>query len=576
MPRRHAPRAVTDDWQQLELRFTDPIQRVYELIRPIVLFGDSAPDRAKVTTIPERTVYRHLARFTAHGMLGLQPHTGPTHTLPHYLRQLIVTLKAEHPPLRVHEIQTICYVRTGRRPHAKTIKQVLTTTPLPFRAARRFPPYHQIADAAERRRSIVRLHADGWTVTSIADYLQVNRKTVQRTLKRWIAEGVPGLPNKRRARPPGGRRVTLTAVHAVKDLQKNEGLGAYRIQSRLKQLGIRLSPRTCGRLLALNRALYGVPKPKPAPPDPRVMPFAATKRHEYWSVDIRYLDTPKYAGGQVYCISILDNYSRAIVSSAVSPKQDTTAFLHVFFSAVAKFGAPNGLVSDSGGVFRAKQAHDIYQRLGITKYEIERGKPWQNYIETHWNVQRRMADYEFAQATTWDDVYGVHQQWVRDYNVEDHWAHRTRQDGRHSPEAVLGRLHLDPYPPDVLQRIFHTTRFPRRVDASGYVQFRQWRIYSEYGLAAHHVAVWLYGDTLTIVFDDTALAQYRVRYQPDAKQLRTVTEPQLFDTIYRSAQLALWTFGDDEWLKVLPVRRALRQRQPAVRAWQLPFPRFVA
>lgn len=128
----------------------------------------------------------------------------------------------------------------------------------------------------------------------------------------------------------------------------------------------------------------------------------------------------------------------------------------------------------------------------------------------------------------------------------------------------------------MLHRIFHTTRFTRRVDAAGYVQFRQWRIYSEYGLAAHQVAVWLYGDTLTLVFDDTALAQYRVRYQPDAKHLRTVMEPQLFDTIYRSAQLALWTFRDDEWLKVLPVHRALRQRQPAVRAWQLPFPRFVA
>ena len=152
-----------------------------------------------------------------------------------------------------------------------------------------------------------------------------------------------------------------------------------------------------------------------------------------------------------------------------------------------------------------------------------------------------MADYHFAHATTWDDVYWVHHQWVRDYNVEDYWAHRTRQDGRHSPEAVLGRLQLDPCPPDVLHRIFHTTRFTHRVDAHGDVQFRQWRICSEYGLAVHQVAVWLYGDTLTLVVDDTALAQYRVSYQPNALHLRTVTEPQLFDTIYRSAQLAPWT-----------------------------------
>lgn len=133
MPRHQT--APTDDWQQLALHFTDPVQRVYELIRPIVLFGDSASDRSQVTATPERTLYRHVARFTADGMFGLQGHERPSRTLPHYLRHLIVELKAEHPPLRVHEIQTICYVRTGRRPDAKTVKRVLATAKLAILAA---------------------------------------------------------------------------------------------------------------------------------------------------------------------------------------------------------------------------------------------------------------------------------------------------------------------------------------------------------------------------------------------------------------------------------------------------------
>jgi transposase InsO family protein len=563
MPRRQRT-APTEDWQQLELRFTDPIQRAYELIRPIVLFGDSAAERAVATSTPERTVYRQVERFTSHGMLGLHEQAGPTHTLPHYLRQLIVDLKVEHPPLRVHEIQTICYVQTGRRPDAKTVKRVLTTTPLPFRTTRRFPLYHQIADSAERRRTIVRLHADGWTVTSIAEYLQVSRKTVGRTLKRWVAEGVAGLPDKSRARRPGGRRVTLKTVPIVRQLQENKRLGAYRIAAKLKRLGIPTSPRTCGRLLVLNRQLYGLPKLKQTPHDKRVMPFAADKRHAYWSVDVRYLDTPNYGGSQVYCISILENYSRAVLASAVSPKQDTTAFLRVFFDAVAQFGPPQGLVSDSGSVFRAKQAKDIYRRLGITKHEIERGQPWQNYIETHWSIQRRMADYAFDKATTWDEVYGVHQQWVHDYNAEDHWAHRARADERRSPQDVLGKLVLVRYDPNELHRIFYTTRFTRRVDTHGYVQFRQWRIYGEYGVAGQRTVIWLYGETLTVVFNDTPLAQYRVTYQPDLVHLRTVTDPQLFDTIYRSAQLLLWDVHEDTWLKVvrLPGRAMPPKRQP--------------
>ncbi len=134
----------------------------------------------------------------------------------------------------------------------------------------------------------------------------------------------------------------------------------------------------------------------------------------------------------------------------------------------------------------------------------------------------------------------MHHQWVHDYNAEEHWAHRTREDGRRSPEDVLGKLVLLRYDRNELHQIFYTTRFMRRVDQHGYVHFRQWRIYGEYGIARQRAVVWLYGETLTVVFNDTPLAQYRVTYQPDLVHLRTVQEPHLFDTIYRSAPRVLW------------------------------------
>jgi hypothetical protein len=49
----------TEDWQQLELLFSSSEQRVYELIRPVVLFGQSAAKRARETSIPARTLSRH-------------------------------------------------------------------------------------------------------------------------------------------------------------------------------------------------------------------------------------------------------------------------------------------------------------------------------------------------------------------------------------------------------------------------------------------------------------------------------------------------------------------------------------
>ncbi len=51
------------------------------------------------------------------------------------------------------------------------------------------------------------------------------------------------------------------------------------------------------------------------------MPFAAGRRHQYWTADIRYLDHG-LGDFKVYAITVLDNYSRAIIASALSRTQD--------------------------------------------------------------------------------------------------------------------------------------------------------------------------------------------------------------------------------------------------------------
>lgn len=252
-----------------------------------------------------------------------------------------------------------------------------------------------------------------------------------------------------------------------------------------------------------------------------------------------------------------------MLASAIAPRQDASVYVQVLYAAIAQFGSPEGIVSDGGGVFKATHVLSIYARLGITRHQIDQGQAWQNYIETAWNIQRRLGDYHFAQAATWPDLQAVHQQWMHDYNAQAHWAHRQREDGRRSPEEVLGRVFGRTYPLADLHRTFYTLRFQRRFDRLGYVRFRQWRIYGEYGLAHQTAVVWLYGETLTVACGETALAVYRVSYQPGLKQLRTITEPQLFDTRYRSPQQPLWELGEEEWLKVVRVQPVMRQTRRA-------------
>lgn len=118
------------------------------------------------------------------------------------------------------------------------------------------------------------------------------------------------------------------------------------------------------------------------------MPFAAQRRHPYWRVAIRHIDVA-HVGGKVYCVSILENDSRAIVESGRFPTQDLSASLMVLSAAIRQHGIPETLVSDSGAVFvTARQAQAIDTAHGIEKREIERRQPWQSYIEANFNVRR--------------------------------------------------------------------------------------------------------------------------------------------------------------------------------------------
>jgi len=363
----------------------------------MLLFGQTSAERAKETGTSERTLRYQADQFEQYGMISLFPRehaptqASPGRNLPPEIRQLIVDLKAEHPGFTPHEIATICFLRFERRPSDHTVKRVLADGGTPTVTRRRYPPYAQIADPYQRRRAIVDLHAEGWSHTAISAYLQTPRHRVYEVLERWARFGHRGLDDTPQwhARKAGTREIDEVG----KLVKESPELGAYRVRAALEQIGIHLSQATCGRLLALNRKLYGVlPPAESAPRERKEMPFKAHFRHEYWSVDVRYIE--KHSLGfpePIYLISVLENYSRAILASKISRSQNQWDFLEVLFAALSTAGAPNAIVSDGGGIFYCNQAMDVYSALGITKERIEPRQAWQNYIESHlyviWNLQ---------------------------------------------------------------------------------------------------------------------------------------------------------------------------------------------
>jgi putative transposase len=498
---KRARRERTEEWASIKQWTLWPEQELYEQIRPIVLFGQTPGERAKEINAAQRTLSRKADEFEQYGMQSLFSSQEPREsvetgrTLPPEIRQLIVDLHAELPTMSWREIAEICYIRYGRRPDHKSVKHIATSGPPPSLQSRRYQPWHLIPDPAERKLAVIRLHSEGWSITSIAAYMQTTRPTIYTTLQRWIEEGVAGLDEKSKARK-GPRKATLAVRNEIRKLQENPLLGKWRMHTALLRMGIKLSPATCARIMAANRQLYGIEKPPHAPRPKLEMPFKATRRHEYWSCDVRYIEEHLLPDPKpVYVITVFENFSRMVLASAISPTQNQWDYLAVLADALRRYGAPEALVTDGGGIFYSNVALQLYDMLGIRKERIDPGEPWQDYAETLFSIQRRLADHAFSNARTWPEIQQAHQTWWTNYNSEHHYAHRVRQDGRHSPSDVLRGVLGRTFPDEVLSRALYATQFTRHLDRHGYVRFKHWRFFGENGLAGEEVSVWIYEDT---------------------------------------------------------------------------------
>src|SRR5713101_2809059 len=172
--------------------------------------------------------------------------------------------------------------------------------------------------------------------------------------------------------------------------------------------------------MAENRQLYGI-KPSPKEPHhPKPHSFKALARHERWCIDIRYLEKHRIPEikGSFYVITVMDAFSRAILSSDIFQSQDLACVLIVLYAAIEQFGAPQRLITDNGGVFRAKQLLAICEALDIEKEYIHSRQSWENLVETHFNVMRRMSQVHFEQVTSWQGAKLAHERFVTDYNAQ--------------------------------------------------------------------------------------------------------------------------------------------------------------
>jgi putative transposase len=487
--------SAAEDFDRIRMECIDPLQYAYELIRPIVLFGESAAERSRQTGVDRTVIGEKARRFVTDGMSALadgrtQPATGQGPTYPDAIAGYILYLKQRYPPIHLREIERILARKFGYHTNHHTLKRFLAPYETPLQLELDLTTFSSFGDGYEARWTVVRMAQEGWNKTSIADCLKLSRRHVYNILDAFDKHGFDGLKD-HRTRPlhHPDNQLNLPFLKTLLDLQREyPRAGRVRLYGILEQQQEALpSERTVGRGMATNRQFHGAPGPwvsardeQPAPVSYHHLPYRPTHPHHMWFTDIRYL--VQLNGSWVYSICVMEGYSRKMLAGMVSEHQDLTAVLQLLYVALAEYGCPEAIVSDNGSVFTAGAYLSILKALEIEALHIEKGKPWQNLIEAQFKVQLRLADFKFEQAQTLEAMQNEHAAFIDTFNTTRHYAHRRRADGYRTPVDVLGWLRGRRVEGKELRELFRRSEFLRTVNPYGFVSVQRFYIYAENGL----------------------------------------------------------------------------------------------
>jgi transposase InsO family protein len=524
-----------------------------------------------MTGLPYHRLWQDLRRFQHAGIIGLLDRRTLSHArgkppiearVPREIQQQVVRLALAH-PFTAHELARIVQTCHAIAIDHRGIQRVLDvhqlrpdvlrlhhqatqqTSPPPLpsgqqldlvlepttRAQRlahalgpdhvlvRFRTYHEYPTAEQARWRIIELLEVGFRPRRVAQLLAIQPAVVYYWSRRFQAFGLEGLTTRTRVEAPITRRVSVQAMMDVfQRLDNNPLLGHYRVKMALDSLGYRYGHTTVWQMVALYKEAHPMPTRARRLPNADERPALATAPHQVWFADLRYL--VKIDGHWLYSILIFDGYSRAIVGAGGFDRQNLSRLSHVFRQAIARWGAPDTVVSDHGAVFLALQP--CLAQLGIQWRPITKGHPWQNLAESGFAVQRRMLDAYVLGCTERTLVYQQHARFVQDYQFWGHWAHKRRDvQGRIyylSPEVVLGHAQGRPVGISRLRRVFRLRHVTRTVRRQGQIRLFNFGIYVDRELWGHTVEVLIYDDMLRIEWAERVLVSYPCGY--DTRQRR--------------------------------------------------------
>ena len=557
-----------------QLPFNDPTQERYERIRPVLFQERTAIERAQETGMHPETVGRLKRRFEQQGMLGLFPDTVEVlparrrRRVPDTVVQELQRLKGLYEGFQYRELARIIFHRVEYRIDHKTVKQLWKHLPPTFPRQLPLLDYHSYGERAQARLEVIERYFQGWSKRSISQFLHVSRPTINIWIARFEADNLASLEDRSHTPHTIRRKAWLPTMREIYHLQKRyPDAGGFRMWSLRGKTD--LSIRTIERIMAVNRQVYtDIPhvskKRKKKAPQPH--PFKAAFAHEYWFIDGRIMDF-EIDGVKWWSLIILDGYSRTMLAGAVARSEASWVALTVLYTACRRYGTPHYLISDKGGAYISDLFEAVCGRLGIDHKTItgKDGESYKNLMETHFNIQRRLYDYQFSLSRTPIEFEQAHRRFLALYNSTAHYGLLQEKCKPPIPLEVLGEAKGRRYTLEELERKFSRALFPRTTNGYGCVTLHSYHFYVEEGLPKTKVLLWVYGHELRAVCENVVLAEYSCRYDLREGKVKDIRDGRFYPTDFASKQVSLIPLNPQESL-------VLYRQKSAPRQVRLPFP----
>jgi transposase InsO family protein len=227
----------------------------------------------------------------------------------------------------------------------------------------------------ERRLAVEAFQRSDMKLDTFARTWGVSPWTLRTWLARYAELGPKGLETRRRGRPPGSGGGFPSVPEAVREeivrtKRRFPDFGLKKVRDFLRRFqGVKVSTGTVARTLDAHEIDRARPKQRRQKKRPQVRRFERARPGELWQSDITSFVLTRHST-RVYLTVFLDDFSRYVVSFALSTHQRQELVTEALMDGISRFGKPKEVLTDQGRQYFAWRGKSDFQRLlvreGIT------------------------------------------------------------------------------------------------------------------------------------------------------------------------------------------------------------------